>query len=167
MRVVACLLAVLLWVGAVHGLEKKRVSGVRPVARFALQIRQSRLPSQAYCVHALATTDGARWGLKWEHAPPRPAPGEVLLLLAAAQFECAFKIGSGTPQVARIERDGHDVVVHVGFAEPFEFEGIATLVPRPSGSGHLRVLLHGSIMSAPGSWDEVQELHLEIDPLLR
>jgi hypothetical protein len=78
------------------------------VGHFGLQIGVRRMPPPVGCIHALATTDGTRWGLKWQGPPPRPGERELLLLLVPASFECAFPIGSGSPYVARIDREGED-----------------------------------------------------------
>jgi hypothetical protein len=56
-----------------------------------------------YCLHAIAVTDLAAIGLRWQDALPEIGPDEIVVVVAAALLHCAFVIGAGHPHVVRTE----------------------------------------------------------------
>jgi hypothetical protein len=138
----------------------------RPVGRFVISKEPVARPvAPIYCVYAAAVTKLEQRWLRWEARPSALGASEVLLLLAPATLDCAFVGGAGSPRVVRVDHAGDDVIVHVGFGEPysFSFHGTGTIVPRPTPAGQLRLVVHGSIMAPPGRWDQTTEVSLTID----
>jgi hypothetical protein len=120
----------------------------------------SGLPVIDSCMHAFATTTPA--GLRWLGPPPTVQADQLLLVLGPAMRHCAFLGGAGGPRVDHVVGRGAEIVVHVGFPEPFALTWSTARVPRPPAHGRLAIVVHGSIMGPPGDWSDAREHALAV-----